>query len=77
MAGPDNPQETTPTQLGASVGPEMIDLLIRQLETAKANLAIHPEDGGGQVCLLGYFDSGHYCPLLYAHKAEPEVAESS
>ncbi len=64
---------------GTHLGAELIDVLIRNLELAKANL----EGGeGGQLasadgttfCTLFYAEPGHWCPLLYYHSlTEPET----
>lgn len=63
---------------GAQLGVEMLDLLIRNLEMAKANYE------GGELgltgnhptfCTLLYAEPGTICPLLYFHLPAVEEAE--
>ena len=63
---------------GAQLGVEMLDLLIRNLEVARANydegeLGVtgnHPT-----LCTLWYVEPGTLCPLLYFHMPAVEEAE--
>ncbi len=63
----------------ANLGVELIDVLIRNLELARANLE---RGGGGELasadsptfCTLLYAEPGHWCTLLYYHAlTEPET----
>jgi hypothetical protein len=80
----DDSQDAPQTQRsrGATLGVDMIDVLIRNLEATKANFeggeALAAE--GTTFCTAFYADtSGHWCPLLYYHSglAETEPAETA
>lgn len=72
----DNPQDAAQTQGsgGANPGVDMIDVLIRNLETAKANFTKTNFEGGKELaaggpvfCTLLYAEPGVFCPLGYFH----------
>jgi hypothetical protein len=75
----DNAQDAAQTRgsRGANLGVELIDVVIRNLETAKTNL-----EGGAELaaegttfCTVLYAEPGHFCPLIYYHSVtEAETA---
>jgi hypothetical protein len=84
----DTTQGATGPQAGpgaATLGVDLIDVLIRNLELAKANFEGGAQNDGGELmaaegtvfCTLLYAVPGQICPLLYYHSltdAETEPA---
>lgn len=74
----ENPQDAAQTQgsQGANLGVDMIDVLIRNLETAKANMEGGKEfaaASGPVFCTFFYVDSSVVCPLGYFHTLTDET----
>lgn len=80
MTDHDSAEADRPTQgaAGAHVGVEMLDLLIRNLEVAKATYASSSgvDEAADQLtmCTLLYAVPGTLCPLLYFHLPAVEEA---
>lgn len=63
---------------GAQLGGDMLDLLIRNLEVARANYnegELGLTDGHPTLCTLWYAEPGTLCPLLYFHLPAVEEAK--
>jgi len=81
----DSTQSATGPQTspgGATLGVDLIDVLIRNLELAKASFEGGTQNDGGELmaaegtvfCTLLYAVPGQLCPLLYYHSlTEPET----
>jgi hypothetical protein len=73
----DNSQDASQTQgsRGANLGVDLIDVVIRNLETARANIegGAGPAAAGATFCGVLYAQAGGpLCPLLYYHSLTDE-----
>jgi hypothetical protein len=65
--------EDTKGRSGGQLGSDIIDVLMRGLDTAKRSLAERGDSTQPDLwCTLGYKDDNHFCPIFYWSREQPK-----
>jgi len=80
MVENDKSQYAAQGSQGANVAVDVMDVLLRGLDTARRNIESQEEgaEGAGLFCGFAYASPGTFCPLFYWHaETAAEAAEET